>query len=176
MTDSRIPIAVIAPLIRRWLDVYKATRAEESGNGNRNTYVADGCTHDGYLVVLSFHCGVSARVLRRILNGNVECGGRKNRGVVDSLTFDMADKIVCATMGPLAWHTEESLMPYYGPLKVTAAELVNGYELPEGFDFDSLPQQKKYRWSNARMRLEAATNAEEGRWVPSRRGQKEMAA
>jgi len=142
-----VPISVIAPLIQRWLDVYRSTRTE-----------ADGYTkihNEGHLSVLSFHSGVSPRTLRQIVN-NKKKAGAWDRGEKETelITFDMADKIVCATIGPLGWHTEESLAPYYGPIEVTYSELKRGYELPEGYEFDN--QAKRYLWSNARAGKVAA--------------------
>ena len=63
--------------------------------------------------ILQFHTGVSARTLRRIKSKKYE--------YAETIPFDMADKIVCGTVGPLAWHTEP-LSEYYGPLTVKKYE------------------------------------------------------
>ena len=139
-----VPVSVVKPYIKRWLDRYKA-QSDGNKNTHSNPYV-EKSDNEGHLGILSFQCGVSGRVLRQYLNTNLEL----------ETTFDIADKIVCATEGPLAWHTDDTLKPFYESLEVTYGELKRGYELPEGFDFDSLPRPKQLVWENARMRREVA--------------------
>jgi hypothetical protein len=139
---SYVPIAVVAPLIRRWLEVYKADRTENDGYATT--------PKEGHLSVLSFQCGVSPRTLRQIVNNKKKDGRFDSPEPTDKITFDMADKIVCATIGPWGWRTEESLIPYYGPVEVSYSELRNGYELPEGYEFET--NAKRYLWNAARLK------------------------
>jgi hypothetical protein len=69
---------------------------------------------------------------------------------VDYISFNMADKIVCATVGPFAW-LEEPLREFYGPLTVSAKELKAGFELPDGFDLGSVSQPYQASWHRARL-------------------------
>ena len=145
---EHVPCALIAPLIRRWIDEY---RAEHDQNQEGKHYVDQPTESEGYLEVLAFRTGVGARTLRGIKNGMAYGAGTTR---VDYIRFDTADKIVTAIDHTL-WY-KEPLKEFYGPLEVTHSELKRGYELPEGFDWDGLPTAKKYLWSNARMKSEVA--------------------
>ena len=144
---GQVPVKVIAPLIERWVAEYSAER------GDVQSYFTHGT--EGNLEILSFRCGISARQLRRIIANKV-LGGSRRAGwrFVDHITFDAADKIISA-IDPWLWHTEPELAEHYGPLEVTYGELKAGYELPEGYDWDGLPQAKKYIWQNARQKAAA---------------------
>lgn len=148
-----VPIRVVAPIVREWNDRYIANKGEPA----RNSYIENHGNEAG-LEVLGFQSGISPKTLRAIMNNKLKGGNTSHGGgyYVDDISFDMADKIVCATLGPLGWLTDPTLSRYYGPLDVTFGELEKGYELPEGFDFDSLPQPKKYMWHKARLMKEMA--------------------
>lgn len=117
--QERIPIAVISDIVNAWLRKYVA----ENGTNNEtsNTYVPN--SRQGHLEVLAFHTGVNHKRLSNIKNGRYEIGDKRNGTLraVDYVPFDIADKIVCGTVGPLAWHTEP-LSEYYGPLTVKKYE------------------------------------------------------
>lgn len=124
--EERVPIHHISKLIQRWVEVY---RADHSYPGqNDGTYEA-GENKDGCLAVLGFHCNMSGRRLRLIKDGKFDVGTRKSGTFhyVDWVPFDIADKIVCASVGPLAWH-QEPLNQYYGPLTVKPNERAYEHE------------------------------------------------
>ena len=146
LTDpNAVPVEVIRPYIRRWLELYRVDHVEVGSNAHSTSYIKSS-DNEGHLGVLSFHSGVSGRVLRQYLN-------TEN---VQKIPFDLADKIVIATAGPMAWHTDEALTPYYGPFEVRPRELQEGRELPAGFDIKSLPRAKQLLWLTARQRMEEA--------------------
>ena len=120
--NERIPISPLVTLIRGWLEVHKVKSPIEFGNNNVARYV-EKPDQDEHLHILAFHTGVSSRHLRRILSGKTHTGQHRTGTYqeVDWVPFDIADKIVCGTVGPLAWHTEP-LSEFYGPLSVKAYE------------------------------------------------------
>ncbi len=113
-THEQVPISVIAPLIVEWEVEYKS---KSQGAGS---YI-DEDRYPDCLEILGFQCGLSARFLRRVKKGQVMGGRHKIQHFVDYISFSSADKIVCATVGPLAWH-EPPLCDYYGPIPVAAYE------------------------------------------------------
>ena len=149
-----VPVKVIAPVIQKWVDNYVAEHPPQGRNGQNesNGYFTHG--NEGNLEILAFRCGVGARQLRRILQNKVLGGRGGEQFFVDHISFDSADRIITAIDHRL-WY-QEPLSQYYGPLEVTWGEIKRGYELPEGFDFDSLPQPKKYMWHKARLMKEMA--------------------
>ncbi len=114
--QERIPTSVVAPLIDRWLEVYKTDHSEMGKNQNSSSYITEG-SEKGHLDILAFQCGVSSRRLRLIKDNRFDVGSARHGTLryVDWLPFDIADKIVIATVGPMAWH-HEPLCRYYGPL------------------------------------------------------------
>ena len=120
--NERVPTNVIASLIRRWLVEHKAKSPNEMGNQHVSRYV-ENSDKDEHLTILAFHTGVSSRHLRRIMTGKTHIGQHRTGTYqeVDWVPFDIADKIVCGTVGPLAWHIEP-LSEFYGPLSVKAYE------------------------------------------------------
>jgi hypothetical protein len=72
--SERVPIRVISPLIEEWQEKFRATHEEAAKNNGSSRYVATALIHEGCLGILSEHCGISARVLRRIKNGKHETG------------------------------------------------------------------------------------------------------
>lgn len=136
---NAVPSSVIRPYIQRWYDKYSAEHPEQRrGQKGGDGYIRYQSGDQGRLDVLAHHAKISARVLKRHMLGEL-----------DMMTFNLADRIICATDGPLAWHTEEDLIPYYGPLEVSVSELKEGYELPEGFDFKALKRPHQLLWENA---------------------------
>ena len=115
--SERIPIRLVVPLIHDWLEKHEADHPNSLGYQHSD--------NEGYLGILAFRTGVSARRLRMILQGRVDTG-KKSLGTfhfVDWITFSMADKIVinCAPDGPYAWR-REPLKDFYGPLSVASGE------------------------------------------------------
>ena len=141
---DQVPVSLISPLIRGWLKKHKALN-EEKGFGNRYATKET----EGHLDILGFQTGVSSTVLRKVMLGTY-CSSKSQTEPNETIGFDLADKIVTAIDHTL-WY-REPLSEFYGPFDVTWAELRMGYELPEGYEFES--KQRRYMWSNARMRNE----------------------
>ena len=127
--EERVPIELIAPLILSWVEKYKALHAEPNKNDRSSRYVDAEDTHHGHLEILAFHCQMSPRRLRMIKNGKFDVGGKRSETLrhVDWVPFDIADKIVCATVGPLAWRNAP-LNQFYGPLPVARYERDHEHE------------------------------------------------
>ena len=125
------------------MEKHLATHPQSKG-ADTDKYM-DNWHPDGHYHVLGFQAGVSGRQLRGYITGTPTKGSNP-----DYIAFDTADKIVCATVGPMAWYTDERLIPYYGPLAVLYGELKEGRELPEGFDLNSLSTPYKSVWRKAR--------------------------
>lgn len=122
--NERVPTKPIAALINRWITEHKAESPSQYGNERTGRYVENvDKIGDERLSILSFHCGVSVRQLRRIITGKTYVGDHRHGTYeeVDWVSFDLADKIVCGTVGPLAWQVEP-LKQHYGPLSVKAYE------------------------------------------------------
>lgn len=118
--EERVPCKIIASLIKDWERKFAADHTEpprmKSGTDNPRPYVEDkGAENEGHLRVLAFHCGINARRLRTIKNGRCETGNYRSgtRRFVDWVSFDVADKIVCAVLGPDAWHCDPVLNECY---------------------------------------------------------------
>ena len=120
--DHTVPCAVLVPLI----EGFQRENAHPGGNWTTNNN-----NESAWMQLLASRSGVSARQIRRIMVGKIEStlGSRENRVKVlrDHVGFKTADRIVCATVGPLAWH-QEPLNEFYGPLPVLSWE--RDYEMP----------------------------------------------
>ena len=146
---NAVPISAIRPLIQEWLRKHSADRATGLG-GDRDPYLAGERLPNGAYDILGFQCGVNGRQLRGYVTGTPTKGSNS-----EYVSFDTADKIVCATAGPIAWHTDKRLKPYYGPLAVLRYEALQGFELPEGVsEMDLTPEQRHY-WRRAREEVAA---------------------
>lgn len=108
-SDS-VPMSALEPIIRDW---FRRNDYTFDTNGPRDERA-------GGITTLSQMSGVSVRRIGSILAGGY-------RDDTDHVSFDTADRLLCAMCLNSLWHTD--LAEWYGPIRVAGYE--KNWEQPE---------------------------------------------
>ena len=118
---ERVPLPFIREIVVNWVKHYDAEHLHPGRRSGEFSAASRSYTtgRDTKFHVLAFRCGVNERRLRQLYSGKFQIGDARNgtEQLVDWVPFDVADKIICGTVGPLAWHVEP-LSDFYGPLSI----------------------------------------------------------
>lgn len=109
--ELRVPCSVIRPHMDKFASQYEDAEGWWENNHER-----------GWMCILGSRIGKSAKTIRRIHEGKYETSLNGERHYVDHIPFDLADKVICETSGPIAWRMDPELAKHYGPLPVRGYE------------------------------------------------------
>lgn len=109
-SDS-VPMAALAPIIRDW--------CKRSGYALGQEATGQNSLNSGQEILAELS-GVTSRCISRILAGFNEDKRDKCKGIYTHVSFDTADKLLCAMCCVEAWHFE--LKEWYGPIRIAGHE------------------------------------------------------
>jgi hypothetical protein len=114
-------MSVLEPIIRDW--------CKRSGYALGDDATGENSLPSGQ-VVLSGLSGVSGRRIWAILSGGCYDRSHGNPHFTDRVSFDTADRLLCAMDRVEAWHHE--LKEWYGPVRVAGYEKDFLQPVPDG--------------------------------------------